>query len=174
MSLDLGFGADGFDVRDAVTAVLVLLSALMCFAAGVGLVRFPDVLSRLHAATKPQILGLIAIVADVAVTNPSVGTVTLAVAIVFFQGLTAPASAHMAGRAAYRTGHFLSDTLLVDEFARVEKPADGPDLDTPEGDSTDGADAADSTDSTGSTGSTDSTAELGDESDAPADDLEKR
>ncbi|MCS5723114.1 monovalent cation/H(+) antiporter subunit G [Herbiconiux sp. CPCC 203407] len=166
MNLDLGFGADGFGVRDVITALLVLLSALMCFAAGIGLLRFPDVLSRLHAATKPQILGLIAIVADVAVTNPSVGTVTLAVAIVFFQGLTAPASAHMAGRAAYRTGHFLSDTLLVDEFARVEKPADGPDLDTPgAADAPDGAEAAEAADST---------AELGDDSDSPADDLERR
>lgn len=121
-ALDLGFGPDGFDVRDLVTAVLVLLAALMCFAAGVGLLRFPDVLSRLHAATKPQILGLIAIVADVAVTNPSVGTITLAVAIVFFQSLTAPASAHMAGRAAYRTDHFDRDILLVDEFTPRNTP----------------------------------------------------
>jgi multicomponent Na+:H+ antiporter subunit G len=107
----------GFDLRDIVTAALVLLAALMCFAAGVGLIRFPDVLSRLHAATKPQILGLIAIVADVAVTNPSVGTITLALAIVFFQSLTAPAAAHMVGRAAYRTDHFRRDLLVVDEFS---------------------------------------------------------
>ena len=37
----------------------VLLGAFLCFAAAVGLVRFPDVLSRMHAATKPQTLGLI-------------------------------------------------------------------------------------------------------------------
>ncbi len=110
---NLGFA---LDARGVITAVLVLLAALMCFAAGVGLIRFPDVLSRLHAATKPQILGIIAIVADVAVTNPSVGTVTLALAIVFFQSLTAPVSAHMIGRAAYRTGHFRRDLLVVDEL----------------------------------------------------------
>jgi len=118
--LDLGFGPDGFDARDVVTAVLVLVAALMCFAAGVGLLRFPDVLSRLHAATKPQILGLIAIVADVAVTNLSLGTITLALAIVFFQSLTAPASAHLVGRAAYRTDHVDRSILLTDEFAPVD------------------------------------------------------
>jgi len=123
--LDLGFGPDGLDARDVVTAVLVLLAALMCFAAGVGLLRFPDVLSRLHAATKPQILGLIAIVADVAVTNPSLGTITLAVAIVFFQSLTAPASAHLVGRAAYRTGHVDRRILLTDEFALRPHPERG-------------------------------------------------
>ncbi|MFB2580301.1 monovalent cation/H(+) antiporter subunit G [Herbiconiux sp. P15] len=147
MNLDLGFdldGVSGVGVRDVITVLLVLLSAFMCFAAGIGLVRFPDVLSRLHAATKPQILGLIAIVVDVAISNFSVGTVTLAVAIVFFQGLTAPASAHMTGRAAYRTGHFLPETLLIDEFERIEQPADGPDLDDP--------------------GKPDSTADVGDDS----------
>ena len=67
---------------DVVTAVLVLLAALMCLAAGVGLLRFPDVLTRLHSATKPQILGLMAVTLDIAVTNFSVGTLTLVVAIV--------------------------------------------------------------------------------------------
>jgi len=124
--LDLGFGPDGLDARDVVTAILVLLAALMCFAAGVGLLRFPDVLSRLHAATKPQILGLIAIVADVAVTNLSLGTITLAVAIVFFQSLTAPASAHLVGRAAYRTNHYERSILLTDEFAPRSRPPDSP------------------------------------------------
>lgn len=123
-ALDWGWGFEGFGLRDAVTAVLVLLAALMCFAAGVGLLRFPDVLSRLHAATKPQILGVIAIVADVAVSNPSVVTITLAVAIVFFQSLTAPVSAHMVGRAAYRTGHFRADTLIADEHVDADR-ADG-------------------------------------------------
>ncbi len=122
--LDLGFGPDGLDLRDVVTGVLVLLAALMCFAAGVGLLRFPDVLSRLHAATKPQILGLIAIVADVAVANPTLGTITLAVAIVFFQSLTAPASAHLVGRAAYRTDHFDRDILLADELTPRAGPPD--------------------------------------------------
>lgn len=120
LALDLGTfdidGVPGVGVRDVITAVLVLLAAFMCFAAGIGLIRFPDVLTRLHAATKPQILGLIAIVADVALMNPSLGTITMAVAIVFFQALTAPASAHMAGRAAYRTDHYRPDLLLVDEY----------------------------------------------------------
>ncbi|MCS5717232.1 monovalent cation/H(+) antiporter subunit G [Herbiconiux sp. CPCC 205763] len=124
--LDLGFD---FDLRDVITSVLVLLAAVMCFAAGVGLLRFPDVLSRLHAATKPQILGIIAIVADVAVTNPSVGTITLALAIIFFQSLTAPVSAHMVGRAAYRSGHFRADTLLVDELKSASDTGTGPHTD---------------------------------------------
>jgi multicomponent Na+:H+ antiporter subunit G len=111
----------GDGVRDVITAVLVLLSAFLCFAAGVGLIRFADVLSRLHAATKPQILGLMAIVLDVAISNPSVATITLAFAIVFFQSLTAPIAAHMVGRAAFRTGHFRHDILVVDELTPTKE-----------------------------------------------------
>lgn len=103
-------------LRDVVAAVLVLTGALMCFAAGVGLIRFPDVLSRLHAATKPQIFGLMAITADVAINNFTVGTITLVIAIVVFQSLTAPVVAHLVGRAAYDTHHVRIDVLILDEL----------------------------------------------------------
>jgi multicomponent Na+:H+ antiporter subunit G len=101
---------------DIITSVLVLLAALMCVAAGVGLLRFPDVLTRLHSATKPQILGLMAVTLDIAVTNFSVGTLTLVVAIVVFQALTAPMAAHLVARAAYQTDHLRPDLLITDEL----------------------------------------------------------
>ncbi|MGG7463592.1 MULTISPECIES: monovalent cation/H(+) antiporter subunit G [unclassified Plantibacter] len=112
---------NGEVVREVVTAILVLVGAVMCFAAGIGLLRFPDVLSRLHAATKPQILGLIAIVADVAISNLSIGTVTLAIAIIVFQSLTAPVSAHMVARAAYRSGNLDPTILIRDELQGRER-----------------------------------------------------
>ncbi|SFN95240.1 monovalent cation/H(+) antiporter subunit G [Mycetocola miduiensis] len=105
------------DIREIITVVLVLVSALMCFAAGVGLMRFPDVLSRLHAATKPQILGLMAIAAAVAVNNATIATFALLTAIIIFQALTAPITAHMVGRAAYRSDHLRRDLLIRDELS---------------------------------------------------------
>jgi multicomponent Na+:H+ antiporter subunit G len=104
-------------IRDGITVVLVLVAALMCAAAGVGLFRFPDVLSRLHAATKPQILGLMAICLDIALNSLSVASFALITAIIIFQGLTAPISAHMVGRAAYRSDHVRRDLLMRDELA---------------------------------------------------------
>lgn len=103
-------------LREVVTAVLVLTGALMCLAAGVGLYRFPDLFSRLHAATKPQIFGLMAICAGVAVDSFTLGTLTLILAIVTFQALTAPMSAHLVARAAYGTQHRRPDLLVVDEL----------------------------------------------------------
>ncbi len=109
---------------EAVTATFIVVAAFLCGAAGIGLLRFPDVLSRLHAATKPQILGLGLIVIDVAVSNLSIATVALAIAILFFQGLTAPISAHMVGRAAYRGDHLRRDLLVTDELADAVSRAD--------------------------------------------------
>ena len=103
-------------LRDVISAVLVLTGAVMCLAAGIGVIRFPDVLSRLHAATKPQIFGLMAITADVAVNNFTVGTVTLVIAIVVFQALTAPVAAHMVSRAAYDSHRVRVDVLVIDEL----------------------------------------------------------
>ena len=44
---------------DIVAAILLVLGTLLSAVAGFGLLRFPDVLSRMHAATKPQVLGLL-------------------------------------------------------------------------------------------------------------------
>jgi multicomponent Na+:H+ antiporter subunit G len=115
----------GEGIREIITVGLVLVSSLMCFAAGVGLMRFPDVLSRLHAATKPQILGLMAVTAAIAVNNATIGTFALLTAIIIFQALTAPITAHMVGRAAYRSDHLRRDLLIQDELSvsvdRVEQ-----------------------------------------------------
>jgi len=111
-------------IGDVVTAVLVLSAALMCLAAGVGLLRFPDVLSRLHAATKPQILGLIAVTTDVAVNNFTLGTVTLSVAIVAFQAITAPMAAHLIARVAHDTDRFRPELLVVDELGHANRRGD--------------------------------------------------
>ncbi|RWZ64442.1 monovalent cation/H(+) antiporter subunit G [Labedella populi] len=109
---------------EAFTATFIVIAAFLCGAAGIGLLRFPDVLSRLHAATKPQILGLGLIVVDVAVSNISLATIAFAIAILFFQGLTAPISAHMVGRAAYRGDHLRRDLLVTDELADAVSRAD--------------------------------------------------
>jgi multicomponent Na+:H+ antiporter subunit G len=112
----------GDGIREIVTISFVMVAALMCAAAGVGLFRFPDVLSRLHAATKPQILGLMCACAAVAVNSPRISTFLLMTAIISFQGLTAPITAHMVARAAYRSNHLRRDLLIRDELAvRVDR-----------------------------------------------------
>jgi multicomponent Na+:H+ antiporter subunit G len=102
---------------DGVGAVCLLLGSFLCLAGAVGLNRFPDTLSRLHAATKPQTLGLILILAGLALTLRTWATVTTLVLLAATQFFTSPVSAHLVGRAAYRNGYVDTDTLEVDELS---------------------------------------------------------
>lgn len=106
-------------VSDVVVAVLLIGGALLSLAAGIGLVRFPDLLSRMHAATKPQVLGLLLFLLALAVEAGSWALVPLLVLCWVFQLLTSPVSAHMVGRAGYRTRHLRRDLLTLDELDDV-------------------------------------------------------
>jgi multicomponent Na+:H+ antiporter subunit G len=110
---------------DVVVSVLLIGGALMSLAAGIGLVRFPDLLSRMHAATKPQVLGLLLFLLALAVDSGSWALVPLLVLCWVFQLLTSPVSAHMVGRAGYRTRHLRRDLLTLDELDDVVAHAAG-------------------------------------------------
>lgn len=105
------------DWIDVLAAVFVLFGALLSLVAGVGVLRFPDALSRLHAGTKPQVLGLVFIVLAVALSARTWTVLLLLIPVVLFQLLTQPVAAHMIGRAGYRTKNLRTDLLLVDELA---------------------------------------------------------
>ncbi len=112
---------------DVIALILVLIGALLCLTAAIGLVRFEDVPTRLHAATKPQVLGLILICIAVALTAGNWHVAAFLFAVVIIQLATAPLSAHMVGRQAYRNGTIDDSDLLVDELAdsRRTPPAAG-------------------------------------------------
>lgn len=97
---------------------LILLSAFLSMAAGIGILRFPDVLTRLHAATKPQVLGLAVVLLAIVLRVPSWGVLSTIVLIMTFQLLTQPMTAHMLGRAAYRAGDVRHDLLIADDLGR--------------------------------------------------------
>ena len=115
-------------ILDLIAAICLLLGAILSVAAGIGLIRFPDALSRMHAATKPQMVGLIFVLLAIAITDRSWITVAMLAPVLFFQMLTAPISAHMIGRAAYRAGNVDPEHLLADELeeaideAQAERP----------------------------------------------------
>ena len=119
-------------VLDILTGICLVLGAFLSLAAGVGLLRFPDAIARMHATTKPQILGLIFILAAIALQDRRWTTVLVLVTILLLQMLTAPISAHMVGRAGYRTGVVAPGSLLVDELERAidEAQAESGDDDT--------------------------------------------
>jgi multicomponent Na+:H+ antiporter subunit G len=110
-------------VADVLAAIFLLCGAFLAFAAGVGVVRFPDLLARMHAATKPQVLGLILVLIALALRIRSWSAVGMLVLVVIFQLMTSPVAAHMVGRAGYRTGKVRPDLLVLDDLTADQEAA---------------------------------------------------
>lgn len=106
-------------VLDAAAAVCLVVGALMSLAAAIGLVRFPDLLTRMHAGTKPQVFGLLLLLTAVALENREPVMIPLIGLGWLFQLLTVPVSAHMVGRSTYRTKHLNRTTLTQDDLQKV-------------------------------------------------------
>lgn len=115
----------GDTVIDAVSAVFMVVGALMSLAAAVGLLRFPDLMTRMHAATKPQVLGLFLLLFALGLQMRTWWVWPVLVVAWIFQLLTVPVSAHMVGRAGYRTKHLHPELLSSDELEAVVQQAAG-------------------------------------------------
>jgi multicomponent Na+:H+ antiporter subunit G len=96
--------------------LLAGLGTLLMLVAGLGLVRMPDLLTRMHASSKAGTLGAALVLAGVAVEMGEARIVAEVALICLFLFLTAPVAAHMIARAAYRGGVPLSDETAVDEY----------------------------------------------------------
>lgn len=105
---------------DLASLLLMIGAGLLTLAAAIGLLRFPDAMARLHAGTKPQILGLLLMVIAIALQARSFSTLLLLSPILVLQMLVAPVAAQMLSRAAYRTENFRASKMVIDELADSE------------------------------------------------------
>ncbi|MFT4187166.1 MAG: monovalent cation/H(+) antiporter subunit G [Aeromicrobium sp.] len=101
---------------DVIAGFLLITGAALATIASIGLVRFPNVFSRMHAATKPQTLGLICILLGVALRLQTVAATTTLLVVIVFQLVTAPVASHMVGRAAHRVGLIDPDRLTRNDL----------------------------------------------------------
>ena len=110
---------------DWISGGLVVAGATLALLAGVGVVRMPDVFTRMQASTKASTLGLGCFLAALAIRHPDVSVVMRALSIGAFMMLTTAVSAHIIARAAALTGAPLWKGTLLDE--RPAESPDGPD-----------------------------------------------
>jgi multicomponent Na+:H+ antiporter subunit G len=108
---------------DLVISILILLGAFLSIVGSLGLIRLPDVYTRLHAVTKGATLGVIFLLTAAVLyflyeDNVFVGKLFLGILFTF---LTAPVAGHMIGRAAYKTGVGLSDLSVQDDLKYSEE-----------------------------------------------------
>lgn len=82
-------------------AGLASAGVLFALVAVVGILRLPDLLTRMHAASKAGTLGAICTVLAAALFLGEWGVAVRGLLIIVFMFLTAPVAAHMIARAAY-------------------------------------------------------------------------
>ena len=89
-------------IGDIISSVLLLMGATMALTTSIGILRFPDTLSRMHASTKPQTFGLLLMLIGAMIRlgdNVDNGMLVLAG---LFALMTAPVIAHRIGRLVYQ------------------------------------------------------------------------
>lgn len=102
-------------MNEIVISVLLLLAGLVVLIAAIGLLRMPDLPTRMHATTKSGVLAIFLIMLAVALFFGQVDVTARVLVIMIFTVITAPIAAHAIGRAAYLTGVALwKDTVRDD------------------------------------------------------------
>lgn len=89
---------------DYIAGGLLIIGAFFTLVAAVGVVRLPDLYTRMHAASKTGTVGSGVMLLAIAFHSGEFDVVTRAIAGIVFFLLTAPLSAHLLARAAYCTG----------------------------------------------------------------------
>lgn len=104
-------------------SIFLIIGTFVTISGSLGILRFPDVYTRLHAATKASTLGVAGILIgaflfmyfDVEIVSGK-----LILGIIFIL-LTAPVSGHMIARAAHNTGVKLWDGSIKDDYSESKR-----------------------------------------------------
>ncbi|MDR7072838.1 multicomponent Na+:H+ antiporter subunit G [Fictibacillus barbaricus] len=109
-----------------VISIFLVIGTFVILSGTIGVLRFPDVYSRLHAATKSSTLGVSGVLIGsflYVLTDMGVFSGKLILGILFVL-LTAPVGGHMISRAAYRSGVPLSEKTVYNHLEENNKPKD--------------------------------------------------
>ena len=104
-------------VADIVAGACLVTGCLLTLIAALGVLRLPDLLSRMHAVTKPQVLGTLLVVIGLALRLRDPHVLGLLLLVAVLQMATTVVASHMVGRASFRAGQVRTDLLVVDELS---------------------------------------------------------
>ena len=101
--------------RDLLVLGLAWTGAVFVLLAAVGIVRMPDLFSRMQASSKAATLGSVCLIIAAAAHFGGSSIWFRAAALGGFLFLTAPIAAHLTARAGFMTGVTLADETIIDE-----------------------------------------------------------
>lgn len=96
--------------------LLIIIGALFTLFASLGVLRFPDLYTRMHAASKAGVFGSGLILIGLALHADDVAISLRAILAILFLILTTPISAHLLAKAAYAVGYRPWDGTAHDEM----------------------------------------------------------
>ena len=108
-------------MTDILTAVVWLAGSAFALLAAIGVLRMPDVFTRMQASTKASTLGLACLLIGSALQMGDFPSFIRVASIGAFVLLTTPVSGHVIARASYFAGVELWEGTVLDERKRETK-----------------------------------------------------
>jgi multicomponent Na+:H+ antiporter subunit G len=110
-------------VLQYVAGLCVVAGGVFSLLAAVGMLRLPDLYTRMHAASKAGVVGAGLVLLAVAIVSLDVAVALRAVLGILFLLLTTPVAAHLLARATYQAGiRPVGDTNISDDISDTSKP----------------------------------------------------
>jgi len=111
------------ELLNILVGLLVIVGAFFTLFAAMGVLRFPDLYSRMHAASKAGVFGSGLILVGLALFAQDHAIVARAILAILFLILTTPVSAHLLAKAAYAAGHRPWEGTICDEMKDADQNA---------------------------------------------------
>jgi multicomponent Na+:H+ antiporter subunit G len=103
------------------SGVLLLAGSAFTILAAIGVIRFPDLYTRMHAASKAGVVGGGLILLAIAVMAQDSAVAIRAVIGIIFLVLTTPLSAHLLAKASQKAGYKSWSGTVADESADIKQ-----------------------------------------------------
>ena len=103
-------------MKEIIVASFLIIGSVFILLAAIGIVRFPDLFTRMHAATKASSFGVALMLIAVAIYFGNAWVIFEVVLVISFIYLTAPVACHMIARAAYFLNIPMWEGTVVDEL----------------------------------------------------------
>ncbi len=103
-------------IREIMVSLFLLMGGILSLIAVAGVLRMPDIFTRMHAATKVGTVGVSSITIGLMIHFGNITVLSRGILVIAFFLLTVPVAAHMIARAAYRSGVSLWILTRIDEW----------------------------------------------------------
>lgn len=107
-------------VIEIITSIFILIGVFLTLLSAVGVIRLPDVYSRMHAAGKSSTLGVVFLMLAVVFYFIPEGIINAKILLaILFVFMTAPLSSLIVNRSAYRIGVPLEKNSVQDDLKEM-------------------------------------------------------